>query len=109
MLDNFKNKMGDMKDIMEKAKQLKASLNETKKELAKKIIETSYKKRIRVKINGEMEIQEVRINPTYFEETNAKKLEDDITKACNQAIDEAKKEANKLLSKVTGGLNLPGM
>ena len=109
MLDNFKNKLGDMGDIMAKAKKLKESLGETKKELAKKIIETSYKKRIRIKITGEMSIQEIKINPAYYEETTLKKLEDDILKACNQALDESKKEANKLLSKVTGGLNIPGM
>lgn len=109
MLDNFKNKMGDMKDIMAKAKELKESLKTTKKELEAMVLDIEYKNRIRIKINGEMTVQDISINPKYFADSDSKKLESDLIKAVNQATDEAKKEANKLLSKVTGGLNLPGL
>jgi DNA-binding protein YbaB len=56
-----------------------------------------------------MTVQDISINPKYFTDSDSKKLESDLIKAVNQATDEAKKEANKLLSKVTGGLNLPGL
>ncbi|MBD97742.1 nucleoid-associated protein, YbaB/EbfC family [bacterium] len=109
MLDNFKNKMGDMKDIMAKAKELKESLKNTKKELESMILDIDYKNRIRIKINGEMSVQDISINPKYLSDTDIKKLESDLIKAINQATDAAKKEANTLLSKATGGLNLPGL
>ncbi|MDA0945130.1 MAG: YbaB/EbfC family nucleoid-associated protein, partial [bacterium] len=68
-----------------------------------------YKNRIRIEINGEMTIQDISISPKYFTNSDSKKLEADLIKAVNQATDEAKKEASKLLTSVTRGLNLPGL
>ena len=90
--------MGDMKDIMAKANELKDSLKTIKKELKAMVLDIEYKKRIRIKINGEMTIQDISISPKYFTDSDSKKLEADLIKAVNQATD-AKKRVNNMAIK----------
>lgn len=79
---------------------------------AKKIKETMSKIRcegeaggVKVVVNGEMDILEVKIP----QESNIARLENLFKDAANRALHQAKAEAAKSMQSLTGGLSLPGM
>ena len=58
-------------------------------------------KGVKVVVNGEMEILDLKILPNTPETS--------VKDAINRAMHKAKAEAAKIMSKMTGGLSLPGM
>lgn len=80
---------------------LRSQASEMQKKLAYEII-TIEENGVEIIINGNMEIQSVKIDSTE----NKEKLENDLKNAINNAI----KKAQKLMAKkmMGGGLNLPG-
>lgn len=105
MFDGLK----DMGKLMKQAKDMKSKLKKVQKELKSLEIEHNHNGKIKVLVNGEMDILDIKFNPAYWEDIEKKRLEKDIKEACNKAITEAKAKASSQLSEVTGGLNLPGM
>ena len=62
---------------------------------------------ITVTVTGEHEIKSIKIKPEALED--AEMVEDLLTVALNEAINNAKKESEDEMSALTGGLNIPGM
>ncbi len=62
-------------------------------------------------VNGKHEIKSLKISPELLQEAqeDAEMLEDLIITAVNQAVKTATETSDAELSKVTGGLNIPGL
>lgn len=105
MFDGLK----DMGKLLKQAKEMKSKLKDVQKGLKRLVIESNYDNKIKIKINGEMEILELIYNPEYYEKSDQKLLEKDTLKAVNKAVEESKKQASQQLSTVTGGMDLPGL
>lgn len=60
---------------------------------------------VKVVVNGEMDLLEVKIPP----EMPANKIEHAVKEAVNKTMRTAKQDMAKKMSKMTGGLSLPGM
>ena len=63
---------------------------------------------VKVTVNGEQDILEVKINKDVADPEDIEMLEDMILVAVNDAIKQSKVEGKNKLAGVTGGLNIPG-
>ena len=60
-------------------------------------------------VNGKHELTELQINPEAVDPEDVEMLQDMVIAAVNQAMQSADEEANKNMSRLTGGLNLGGL
>ncbi|MCK6596583.1 MAG: YbaB/EbfC family nucleoid-associated protein, partial [Bacteriovoracaceae bacterium] len=64
---------------------------------------------IKIKINGKQQILGITINKECVDPNDVASLEDLMKTAMNQAIKESQDMVSGAMSKVTGGLNIPGL
>jgi len=96
--------------MLSQARELKAKLDKTQKELANTILEAeSGKGAVKVTINGQQKIQSIKISPKVIGADKAEYLEGLVLKAVSEAIAKSQKLAAKQLGGVTGGLKIPGL
>lgn len=92
------------------------TLQEMQKKLAK--LETDLKDRVvesaagggmvKVRVNGQEEVVDVKIDPSVINPDDKQLLEDMILAALNEGVKKAKKLREAEIAKITG-LNMPGM
>ena len=100
---NFFDKVGQ-------ARELKSNLNKVQKELNKIIVEAdSGKGAVKVTMNGQQQMQAIKISPKVIDPDNPKHLEELILKAVREAAAKSQKAAAKQLRGLTGGLDIPGL
>jgi len=89
--------------IQEKAKEIKESL-------AEKTVEASAGgDMVTVVMNGKREVVKIKINKEVVNPDDIEMLEDLILAALNQATQKVQQMVAEELSKLTGGLNIPGL
>jgi nucleoid-associated protein EbfC len=64
---------------------------------------------VKAYVNGNQELQAVKIQKAAVDPTDVETLEDLVTGAVKQALAAAKELRDREMGKVTGGMNLPGM
>jgi DNA-binding YbaB/EbfC family protein len=64
---------------------------------------------VKIKVNGKHEILSVVINPEAIDLSDIEMFQDMVKSAANDALAKVRENTETKLSKVTGGLNLPGM
>ena len=102
--------MKNMNQLMKQAQQMQAKVTALQSELNAREIETSTGGgMVKIKINGKQEILEVVLNPECVDPSDVEALQDLLKASVNQAINESQEMVNKAMSKVTGGLNIPGL
>lgn len=95
---------------MKQALELKAKLEKAQKELGNTILEAeSGKGAVKVTINGQQEIQSIKISPKVIDPDKVEQLEELVLKAVSEAISKSRKLTAKRLSGLTGGLKIPGL
>lgn len=100
----------DMKFLMKQAQDMQKKMEAIKEELAQKEIKvTSGGGMVELVINGQQEIKEIHIEPDIIDPEDKEMLEDLVLAAVNEGIRQSKEMVNEEMSKLTGGLNLPGM
>ena len=78
--------------------------------LGEQVIETSVGGgAVSVKVNGKKEIMEIKLSPEAVDPDDVEMLEDMIVSAVNEALRKADEAAAGSLSKITGGMNIPGL
>ena len=105
MLDKFK----DMGNLIKKAKEMQAQMNDIQKELKGiRITEETAEGKIRVVMTGEMDVVEIVVDESLYAPGNAKKVNEALKVTVAKAIKKAKDLATSKLAKASGGL-VPGM
>jgi DNA-binding YbaB/EbfC family protein len=99
---------GNMGEMMKMAKEMQGQLKKVKDELSREVFEGSAQG-IVVKVSGDMEIKEIKIDPKVVDPNNVSNLEKQVQEATKKAFKAAKDAAAKKMKGVTGGLGLPGM
>jgi DNA-binding YbaB/EbfC family protein len=95
---------------MRQAQELQAKLAKAQKELADITLEASSGGgAVKVTINGQQQIQSVKISPEAINPEDVEMLEDLVLTAVNEAMTKSQELAAKRLGKLTGGLNIPGL
>ncbi len=96
--------------LMKQAQEMQQKMAKLQDELAHMEVEgTSGGGMVRVKMNGQQEVLAVQIDPQVFTDGDKEMLEDLMVAAFNEARRQALDLAKEEMSKLTGGLPLPGM
>jgi len=102
--------MANMNHLLKQAQVMQQKIAVLQKELEARELETSSGGGvIKIKINGKQEILEVKIDKECVDPNDVATLEELVKTSVNQAIKESQDMVSKAMSKVTGGLNIPGM
>jgi len=100
----------DMKFLMKQAQDMQKKMEAIKEELAQKEIKVSSGGgMVELVINGQQEVKEIHIEPDIIDAEDKEMLEDLILAAVNEGVRQSKEMVNEEMSKLTGGINLPGM
>jgi len=96
-------------EMMKQAKIMQKQMEKVQEELKYMKFEASAGGgAVKVTVNGEQDVLEVKINKDIADPEDIEMLEDMVLVAVNDAIKQSKNEAKNKLAGVTGGLNIPG-
>jgi DNA-binding YbaB/EbfC family protein len=97
-------------NMMRQAQKLQEEMQKAQEEAKKKTVEaTSGGGMVTVSANGAGEIVTISIDKEVVDPEDVEMLQDLILAACNEALRRAQEMTNEEMSKLTGGLQLPGM
>jgi DNA-binding YbaB/EbfC family protein len=98
------------KEMMKQAKMVQKQMEKIQEELKNMTFEASSGGgAVKVKINGEQEIMEIKISKDVVDPDAMDMLEDMVLVAVNDAIKQAKEESKSRYAALTGGLSIPGL
>lgn len=101
---------GDMSSLLKQAQQMQKRMQDLERDLQERILEgTAGGGAVRVFVNGNQEVQGVKIAKEAVDPDDVETLEDLVTVALRQAVSASRELRQREMGKVTGGLNLPGM
>jgi DNA-binding YbaB/EbfC family protein len=99
-----------MKDLMKQAQKMQQDLQKAQEELANMTVEgTAGGGMVVVKMNGQHEVLSVKIDPEAVDPDDVEMLEDLIIAAFNEAQEKISKTNEDEMSKLTGGMKIPGL
>ena len=97
-------------DLMRQAQKLQEEMMKTQEEAKKKTVEaTAGGGMVMVVASGAGELVSIKIEKDVVNPDDVEMLQDLILAASNEAIRRAQELVNSDMSKLTGGLNMPGM
>lgn len=100
----------NMGNLMKQAQQMQAKLAMLQNELAEREVESSAGGgMVKVKVNGKQELLSISINKECVDPNDVATLEELVFTAVNQAMKDSQAMVQQAMSKVTGGMNIPGM
>ncbi len=100
--------MTDFSKILNKAKELEAKMKESQEKIKNIEVEgISGTNSVKVKLNGDGEMIEIKISPETIREEKSI-IEDLIVAAHNNAKVQLKSKTSEEISKATGGFGIPG-
>jgi hypothetical protein len=97
-------------NIMKMAQRAQQQMVEIQQELASKTVEaTSGGGMVTAVVNGKQELLSLKIEKDAVDPNDVEMLQDLIVAAVNEALRKAQEMITAEMSKVTGGLNIPGL
>ncbi len=101
--------MVNMAKLMKQASSMQKNMEKMQAELAEKTVEfSSGGGMVTVVARGDMSIESITIDPKVVDPDDVEMLQDLILAAVDGATKAAKEMASEEMSKITGGLGLPG-
>ena len=101
---------GNMGNILKQAQQMQQRVSMLQKELEERELEVSSAgDAVKIIINGKQEILSLKINPECIDPSDSEMLEEIVKTAVNKAVKDSQEMVSSAMSKVTGGLNIPGL
>ena len=102
--------MKGMGKMMKQAQQLQSKMLKLQEEMADKTVETSSGGgMVKVVANGRQQILSIQIEQEVVDPDDVEMLQDLILAAINDALIKSQEIATQEMSKLTGGLNIPGL
>ena len=100
----------DIQKLMQQAQEMQAGMQKTQEELAAKNVEASVGGgKVTVVANGAGDVQSISIDPSVVDPEDVEFLQDLVLSGVQEAIAKGKEMAASEMSKLTGGLGIPGM
>lgn len=101
---------GGLQKLMQQANQMQAKMKKTQEALnAQEFEASSGGDAVKVRITGAMKITNITIKPDVLAAGDVDMLQDLVLTATNEAIKVARETTEKEMSKITGGVGLPGL
>ena len=102
-------KQPNLNQMMRQVQQMQAEMMKAQEELKNEVVEASAGGgMVTVKISGELELKELRIDPEAVDPEDVELLQDMVQAAVNEAIRSAQELAASKMGAATGGLGGPG-
>jgi len=99
-----------IKELMEQAQNLQSKVSEIQEQLADKIVTGSAGgDMVTVEANGAQEIISINIEESLMASGDTEMLQDLVAAAVNEALRRSRELATEEMSKLTGGLRIPGL
>jgi len=100
----------DLNKMMRQVQKLQAEIARAQEELASRTVEaTAGGGKVRAVVSGDKHLVELVIDPEVVDPSDVEMLQDLVIAAVNEAYREAEEMVARELSKLTGGMNLPGI
>lgn len=101
---------GNMNNMLKQVQKMQKQMEELQEELYQKEVEASAGGgAVEVKVNGRKEVLSVTIKPEAVDPDDVEMLQDLIVAATNEALRKADEMMTREMSKITGGMNIPGL
>lgn len=102
--------MKNMGNMMKQAQKLQARMLKMQEELGEKTVESaSGGGMVKVIANGKQQIVSIEIEKEVVDPEDVEMLQDLILAAVNDALAKSQEMVSTEMSKITGGLNIPGL
>jgi len=102
--------MKGMGNMMKQAQKLQTQMMRLQEELAEKTVEASAGGgMIKVVANGRQQILSIRIEKEVVDPEDVEMLQDLMLAAVNDALQKSQEMVSAEMSKLTGGMNIPGL
>ena len=102
--------MNNMSGMMKQAQKLQKKMLKMQEELATKTVEaTAGGGMVKEIANGSQKIESITLEPEVVDPEDIEMLQDLIIAATNDALNKSQEMVSAQMSKLTGGMNIPGM
>lgn len=102
--------MGNMGKMLKQAQQMQAKMLKMQEEAAQETVEAaSGGGMVKVVANGRQQIVSIQIEKEVVDPEDIEMLQDLILAAVNDALNKSQEMVSEKMSKITGGLNIPGL
>lgn len=106
----FPGGMGNMQGMMKRVQKMQADMLKMQEQLKARKFENSVGGgAVSVVVSGKKEVESIKINPEAVDPEDMEMLEDMIVSAINECLRQIDEVSEKEMSKITGGMKLPGM
>jgi nucleoid-associated protein EbfC len=100
----------DINKLMKQAQQMQAGMAKAQEELAVRTVEASVGGgKVNVIATGSGDVLSIKIDASVIDPSDAEFLEDLVLKGVQEAILKGKEMAANEMSKLTGGMKIPGL
>ena len=101
---------GTMQGMMKKVQKMQKEMKKLQDDLKKRTVEATVGGGVlTIVMNGEKNVESVHIDPSIIDPEDAEMLEDLMVAAVNEANKKVDDMMAQEMSKITGGMHLPGM
>lgn len=95
---------------MKQAQEMQAGMQKAQEELSNQTVEASVGGgKVTVVATGAGEVKDIKIDPSIVDADDVEFLQELVLKGVQEAITKGKEMATSEMSKLTGGLNIPGL
>jgi len=102
--------IGAMGNLLKQAQEMQSRMAKIQDELANKTVQGSAGGgMVQATVNGQFNVTAIKIEPSVINAEEKEMLEDLILAAINDGVRKARELVSAEMSKLTGGLKIPGM
>ena len=101
---------GGLNNLMKQAQKMQKRMLEIQEELANRTVEATVGGgMVTVVVNGQQELVSITISPEVVDPDDIEMLEDLVVAVVNEASRQARELMTEEMSKLTGGIKIPGL
>ena len=102
--------LSSMGDLMKQAKAMQEKLTNLQAEIGTRTVEASAGGgMVTAKVTGKLQVVSITIDPEILKSGDREMLQDLVAAAVNEALRQAQAMMTEEMSKLTGGLRIPGL
>jgi len=102
--------MGNMNKMMKQVQKMQQDMARLQEELAERTVEAAAGGGVvTATVSGKLELKSIKIQPEAIEPDDPEMMEDLVLAAVNEALKKAQEMAAEEMSKITGGVKIPGL
>ena len=101
---------GNMGNMMKQAQKLQADMERLQEELGSQTVEgTAGGGMVKAVVTGKQEVVSIEIEKEVVDPEDVEMLQDLVTAAVNEALRKSREMMTEQMTKLTGGINIPGL